>query len=237
MSKHLDERERLSLARLLIKDIDRYTYEMHCSTDYCARNSIESDGVASSSGSSDKPDKLCQFRLIPCSNEGCDVVFSFLHQRQHEEEGCQYKILPCPNGCGMEVCRKDIPIHVHDACNLRPATCPLLPFGCNGIVQAQDVTRHLNDTADRHFVLMAQRMLEYQTVMKDLSYHVRLLEEKNDRLERELRDAVAANVKTTHAVETMSSDIKKITKRIGSLEGTCRVEFRKVEHDRRSHRK
>ena len=234
MSRYLCERERQNLARLLIKDIDRHSYKMHCSTENCAQHSIEAVGGVTSSSDAIN---LCKFRLVTCSNEGCDASFSSLHQIQHEDVDCQYKILPCPNGCGMNVCRKDVPVHTHDACNLRPAKCPLSDFGCNGIVQAQDVARHLNDTADRHFVLLAHRMLEYQTVMKDMSYHIRLLEENNARLERELRAAAAVNVQCKHDVETVSNEMKKITKRLGALEGTCRAEFKKVEHDRRSHKK
>lgn len=234
MSRYLCKSERQSLARLLIKDIDRHSYTMHCPTVNCAQHSIDAVGGVTSSNDAVN---LCKFRLVTCSNERCDETFSFLHQIQHEDVDCQYKILPCPNGCGMNVCRKDVPIHIHDACNLRPAKCPLSDFGCNGIVQAQDVARHLNDTADRHFVLLAHRMLEYQTVMKDMSYHIRLLEENNARLERELRAAVAVNAQCKHDVEAVSNDMKKITKRLGALEGTCRAEFKKVEHDRRSHRK
>lgn len=234
MSRYLDDRERQSLARLLIKDIDRHSYKMHCNTDHCARHSTEAvGGVANSSGSDD----LCKFRIVACSNEGCKATFSFVHQIRHEEEYCQYTILPCPNGCEVKVCRKDVQTHVRDACNLRPAKCPLSEFGCNGIVQARDVAQHLNDNADRHFVLLAHRMLEYQTVMKDMSYHIRLLEENNARLERELRTTVASHNQSKHDVETMSTEMKKMSKRLGALEGTCRAEFKKVEHDRRSHKK
>ena len=226
ISRYLGERERQILAQLLIKDIDRHSYKLHCGTEHCAQYSAEDVGG-----------DLCKFRLVSCSNAGCDSKFSSLHQVQHEDEDCQYKILPCPNGCGVELCRKDVPIHIQDACNRRPAKCPLAEFGCNGIVQAQDVAQHLNESADRHFVLLSQRMLEYQTVMKDMSYHIRLLEENNARLERELRAAVASNAQGKHDVETVSNDVKKMTKRLGTLEGTCRTEFKKIEHDRRSHRK
>ncbi len=234
ISRYLGERERQILAQLLIKDIDRYSYKLHCSTEHCAQHLAEVVGGVESHSVSDE---LCKFRLVLCSNAGCDSKFSFLHQVQHEDEDCQYKILPCPNGCGVELCRKDVQIHIHDACNRRPAKCPLAEFGCNGIVQAQDVAQHLNESADRHFVLLSHRMLEYQTVMKDMSYHIRLLEENNARLERDLRAAVASNAQGKHDVETVSNDVKKMTKRLGTLEGSCRTEFKKIEHDRRSHRK
>ena len=159
MSRHLGERERQCLARLLIKDIDRHSYKMHCSTDNCAQHSIKAVGSGASHSDSDK---LCKFRLGPCSNSGCDAIFSFMYQNQHDEEDCQYKILPCPNGCVVLLCRKDVSIHVRDECSLRPVTCPLCEFGCQDIIQARDVNQHLNDSTDRHFKFMVDRMLEYQ---------------------------------------------------------------------------
>ncbi len=201
MSRYWGERERQYLARLLIKDIDRHSYKMHCSTDNCAQQSIEAVGDGASHSNSDN---LCKFRFGPCSNSGCDATFSFLHQIRHDEEDCQYKILPCPNGCGVELCRKDVPIHVRDECSLRPVACPLCEFGCQDIIQARDVNQHLNDSTDKHFRFMVNRMLEYQHQMTDMNDYIRSLEVTNSRLEKNL--------------QLMSSEMMSITKRLGSLE-------------------
>jgi hypothetical protein len=109
-------------------------------------------------------------------------------------------------------------------------------FGCDAVVRAQDVACHLNDRADKHFALVANRMIEYESVMKDMSSRIRLLEEKNDRLERELRGAVASMQSKEHA-KSLSNDVNKLAKRLGALEGTCQSEFKKIQNDRRNQRK
>ena len=210
MSRCLGERERGILARLLIKDIDRHSYEMHCSTDYCSQHGT-------------KIDDMCIFRSVTCHNEGCDATFSSVHQIQHDEEDCQYIILPCPNDCGMGVRRKDIEIHVREECSLRPVTCPLCEIGCKDILRARDVNQHLNDTTARHCRLIVNSMLENQSEVKCMKDYICKLEEKNSRLEKN--------------VETMSSEMITITKRLASLETTCRTEPGiMVEHRRRNRR-
>lgn len=218
ISTYLTEQERLNLARLLVKDIDRYSYKMHCRNDSCECSVL-----------------ACDFRIISCTNEGCNATFSFKHREQHDAD-CGYKLVPCPSGCGMDIPRNDVHVHVRDKCDLRAAECPLSSFGCTSIVRAQDVTSHLNDNADKHFMLVATRMMEYQTVMKDMSARIHTLEEKNAQLERELQ-RTTVQLQSKNEAKAISNDVKKLTKRLGTLEGTCRTEFKKVEYDRRNHKK
>ena len=156
--------------------------------------------------------------------------------REEHDEECDFKLLPCPSGCGTEVMRKEVHSHVRDKCSLRAAECPLGMLGCTAIVQAQDITSHLNGQADKHFMLMATRMAEYQTVMKDLSAQVRLLEEKNGRLERRLQWATT-QLQSKDEAKVATNEMKRLAKRLATLEGTCKREFKKVEQDRRSHQK
>ena len=219
---YFTQQERLNLARLLVKDVDRYTYKLHCSTDSCSCNE-------------ENEENACVFRLVPCPYEGCEDRFSWKYRQQHDED-CQYKPVPCPNDCGMDIPRRDVHIHVRDICNLRAAECPLSSFGCTSVVQAQDVTSHLNENADKHFMLIANRMTEYQTVMKDQSNRIRMLEEKNDQLERELKRKTV-QLQSKNEAKAVANDVKKLSKRLASLEGTCKTQFKKVESDRRNHKK
>lgn len=227
MSSYLDEQERLSLARLLVKDVDRYSYELHCRNDSCA------DVMGSDHDESNAPS--CEFRTVLCQNEHCNATFSYKHATEHDDE-CGYKLLPCPSGCGTEVPRIEVHIHVRDKCSLRAAECPLSVLGCTAVVQAQDVGDHLNTLADRHLILVVNRMLEYQSVIKDMNARIRLLEDKNGQLDRELKRATA-QLQSKNEAKAITNDVKKLTKRIGQLESTCRTEFKKAENDRRSHRK
>ena len=238
---YFTDKERLALARLLIKDIDRDAFQFHCKNETCANNSLHnttSNHKNHNHGS--KEDALttsspCPFQFTECPNYKCPVQISKKYVEEHDEE-CGYKLLPCPSGCGMEVARNDMHVHVTARCSLRQAECPLSIVGCTAIVQAADVTRHLNQHADSHFMLLSARMMEYQHLFKQFDAKIKILEEKNAKLEQELTRTTAL-LSTKNESNVISSDVKKIAKRLNALESTCRTEFKKVEYDRRSHKK
>lgn len=227
VSRYLNEQELRSLARLVIKDVDRYSFKMHCRNASCACAMPERhEGADKQRGDS----YSCEFRVISCPNPHCTATFSYNHRTQHDDE-CEFKLLPCPNWCGTMVARKEVHAHVRDTCTLRHVECPLACVGCTASVQAHDVAGHLNHHADKHFVLVASRMMEYQAVIKTMNTRLQQLEEKNGRLERELN-------RVTLQLQTKSADdVKKMVKRIGTLESTCRTEFKKIEYDKRNKKK
>ena len=228
MSRHFDERERACLARLVVRDVDRNSFAMHCRNECCGAPFVDD-------GDDDPRSPPCEFRTIACPNVGCVASFSFRHAAEHDA-ACPHRLCPCPNNCGTDVPRREVCAHVRDDCSLRQAECPLSMFGCKTIVRAQDVACHLNDHADEHFTWVAKRMMEYESVMKDMISRIRLLEEKNDRLEREL-GGVAASMQSKEHAKSLSNDVNKLTKRLGALEGTCQTEFKKIQNDRRNQRK
>lgn len=242
MERYMSEQECMTLTRLLIKDVDRYTYKMHCMNDSCAcvkaalNRSLEhdEDSYLPSENNQDES-TFCEFRIVECPNAGCSAKFSFKHCTEHDKE-CDFKVVPCPSECGMEMPRNEVHEHVRDKCILRQAECPLSMVGCTAIVQAQEITTHLNNHADKHFILMANRMMEYQSVIRDMNARVRLLEEKNEKLERELLRC-SNTLQSKNDAKAISHDMKKLTKRIGNLESTCKTEFKKVEYDRKNHKK
>jgi hypothetical protein len=227
VSTYLNEQERRSLARLIIKDIDRYSFKLHCRNDLCACVMLERHG-----GSDDKggDSYSCEFRVIPCPNLNCTATFSYNHRIQHDDE-CGFKLLPCPNLCGTMVARNEVHTHVRDFCSLRHVECPLACVGCTAGVQAQDVACHLNNHADKHFVLVESRMMDYQSVIKTMNTRLNQLEEKNAHLERELRRV------TLQLQNKSAGDVKKLTTIIGTLESKCRTEFKKIEYDERNKQK
>lgn len=224
MVRYLNDRERTNLAQLLIKDADRYTFRFHCRYSSCA-----CAGESNSDG--DDEENLCEFRFIQCPNRNCNESFSFKHQAEHDE-GCGFKCVPCPSECGERIPRNEMHIHVRDRCILRRAECPLSVVGCTATVRAGDIPAHLKDHADQHFVLIAHRMMEYQSVMKDMNARIRALEERNGRLERELQEATSQLQSKNDAKATLNN-VKKLTKRLATMEAMCRKEFRKTEEDRK----
>ena len=236
VSKYLNEQERSTLARLLVRDVDRYSFQLHCKNESCASLSgAENGDDRPVGGNGDGTESACEFRLVTCPNPGCSAEFSYKRRSEHDD-ACGFKLLPCPSGCGTEIPRNKVHAHVRDKCILRDAECPLSTVGCTAVVQAQDVALHLNEHADQHFVLVVNRMMEYQSMFKKLNARINLLEEKNARLERELHRKTA-ELSSKNEAHAISNEVKKLTKRLGTLEGTCRTEFKKVEQERRSHQK
>lgn len=231
IARYFTEEERVSLARLLIKDIDRNAYQLHCENETCA----SALNASSTHGSNDEDLISCQFQFVPCPNNKCGVQISKKYAKEHDEE-CGYKVIPCPSGCEMGVARHDMHEHVTTRCILREAECPLSIVGCTAIVKATDVTQHLNQHADTHFMLLSTRMMEYQQLFKKFDTKIKMLEEKNSKLERELARNTAL-LSTKNESNAISNDLKKVTKRLNALESSCRTEFKKVEYDRRSHKK
>jgi hypothetical protein len=217
VSPYFDERERKCYARLLIKDVDRYSFKMHCKNELC------SHGITEMTFDSTNPPH-CEFHNIFCRNEGCIVTFSFKHLAKHDTE-CAYKLCSCPNGCGTNAPRCQMNDHLRDECSLRPSECPLKMLGCNAVVQARDIACHLSEHADKHFMLVSHRMMEYESVMKDLRSRIFLLEEKNAQLERDLKGNVSKD-----DVKGMLTDVSKLTKRLVALEGLCKSEFKKISN-------
>lgn len=229
--RYFTDEERVSLARLLIKDIDRDAYQLHCENEACA----SSLNASSNHGSTDENSMNCPFQFVTCPNYKCGAQVSKKYAEEHDEE-CGYKVLPCPSGCEMGVARHDMHEHVTTRCILREAECPLSIVGCTAIVKAADVTQHLNQHADTHFMLLSTRMMEYQQLFKQFDTKIKMLEEKNSKLERELARTTAL-LSTKNESNAISNDLKKVTKRLNALESSCRTEFKKVEYDRRSHKK
>lgn len=223
-NKYFPNEERVAYAKLLVKDVDRYAFQLHCNKDSCD---------ASKNGGADSELSNCEFRLSSCPNPNCTDIFSIKYQSYHDEE-CGFKVMACTSGCGMEVPRNEMSIHVRDKCTLRAAECPLACLGCTAIVQAQDISRHLNESSDQHFMFVANRMMECQATIKTLNSKVQVLEEKNAQLERELQGRSASSKKDA---DTLSNEVKKLNKKLGTLEGTCRAEFKKNELDRKNSRK
>lgn len=227
IARYFTDEERVSLARLLIKDIDRNAYQLHCENATCASSLNAS--------SNDDYSISCQFQFVHCPNHKCGAQISKKYAKEHDEE-CGYKVIPCPSGCEMGVARQDIHKHLTTRCILRETECPLSAFGCTALLKSADVTEHLNQHADKHFMLLSTRMMEYQQLFKQFDTKIKMLEEKNSKLERELARTTVL-LSTKNECNAISNDLKKVTKRLNVLESSCRTEFKKAEQDRRSKKK
>eukprot|EP00574_Skeletonema_japonicum_P002422 CAMPEP_0201725420 /NCGR_PEP_ID=MMETSP0593-20130828/8831_1 /ASSEMBLY_ACC=CAM_ASM_000672 /TAXON_ID=267983 /ORGANISM="Skeletonema japonicum, Strain CCMP2506" /LENGTH=102 /DNA_ID=CAMNT_0048216811 /DNA_START=69 /DNA_END=373 /DNA_ORIENTATION=+ len=87
IARYFTDEERVSLARLLIKDIDRDAYQLHCENETCA----SSLNASSNHDSKDEESISCQFQVVHCPNYKCGVQISKKYAKEHDDE-CGYKV-------------------------------------------------------------------------------------------------------------------------------------------------
>ena len=76
--------------------------------------------------------------------------------------------------------------HKAEICPLREVACPFANVGCTTRVLARDLPEHVGslETTNSHLLLAVNRMMEYQTVIKNLNTKVKLLEDDTTSLKR-----------------------------------------------------
>lgn len=84
VSIYFDEHERNCYAKLLIKDVDRHSFKLHCRNELCSHGNIETQLDVTNP-------PQCEFHSISCWNEGCTTTFSFKHLAKHDAE-CAYRL-------------------------------------------------------------------------------------------------------------------------------------------------
>ena len=89
--------ERESLARTIIRKHD-HEYSYHCNVQHCG--------------------KLCEFSIVTCPNEECDIMFNQKHSQSHDTL-CPQKVIPCDRLCGETMKRCSVDNHKEHSCPLR----------------------------------------------------------------------------------------------------------------------
>ncbi|KAJ6845461.1 TNF receptor-associated factor family protein [Iris pallida] len=110
----LDRRE--SVADAVLKNLD-YKNKHHCNDSFCNKRDLD-DHV-----------RLCPFRPVECTSDGCKVRFCKMRQEKHDA-ACLYKVLDCEQGCGARVVRREMDRHCVTVCGRRMANCPFYQVGC-----------------------------------------------------------------------------------------------------------
>ena len=62
-------------------------------------------------------DKVCDLKIVPCSNGGCHKSMQRQHLYQHEQYECEHTVVKCKHesiGCKTELKRKDMEAHEQD---------------------------------------------------------------------------------------------------------------------------
>jgi hypothetical protein len=140
----------------------------------------------------------CEFVKVPCSNNDlCTHISIRKDMAKHEQEDCPWlqRICPydpdhkvfncayeehvescmmrpftCPNeGCGLELRKKELQIHLDDECEFAAVACPFSHSGCLALVYRKDIGKHLRDNTELHLSMLAKRVKEQQDEISELT--------------------------------------------------------------------
>lgn len=151
-------RECDAISTLIVKKLDP-KFQLHCDQPNCGES--------------------CKFFRVQCPNKGCPMVMSRMYLDQHDEQ-CIYKTIECK--CGLRFPRHELEIHRTQFCKFREVECPFKKIGCNKMVRACDLQKHLAEETNTHLLLAMNRMMEYQGVINNLNTRVFELENQNKAL-------------------------------------------------------
>ncbi len=89
-------------------------------------------------------DKICQNKILPCTNTGCPETMQRQHIAQHVRSECEHTVIACKHkstGCETELKRRDMAAHELDE---------KLHFhmAINTITQLKDIITQLKDNSD-----------------------------------------------------------------------------------------
>ena len=145
-------------------------------------------------------DTDCDYQLVMCRNEGCNVQIERRNLVEHmdcvclermyncpycSEKGtylkvitahftvCEYMPLPCPSGCGeWELVRGNMAHHLSEDCPNELVPCTFAIAGCQQIVERKDLQQHLQDK-DRHLDTVLSSYVSQSLLLRDLAYAVK----------------------------------------------------------------
>ena len=66
---------------------------------------------------------ICPDYPLPCSNNGCEKKIKRCLVTQHRT-ACLHEMMTCSNGCGFELKRHELEVHLHKTCPKRIVSCP-----------------------------------------------------------------------------------------------------------------
>lgn len=199
--------ERAAVAGWVIRVLDDGDFHMHCDQIKCG--------------------SACPFFHVSCPNEGCSLTLSQKYVQKHDQL-CAYKLVSCQ--CGDSVRRHDMTRHRQGVCPLRDASCPFFKMGCTKVCQAHELPDHVETDISGHLLLVLDRMMEQQSVIRDFNGKITSLQKENLQLKQTLAVYREASEKESKDIQKKLNDM---IKKVGILESSSRKEFKRIrDHSR-----
>lgn len=173
----------------------------------------------------------CDLTWETCPNPGCSMIMSRKHLDRHKETMCDYTILTCE--CGESVPKHGLQKHWMEACILRDTNCPFQAIGCTKVLQARQVEHHVTEATDAHLLLAMNRIVEIQTVVRQLNTSLKALQEENVQLKANLEQVEKRSAANSKALD---KSLNQTMKRVSGLESKTQKEFKNIRNrEKRSH--
>ncbi|KAL9953964.1 hypothetical protein ACROYT_G041448 [Oculina patagonica] len=124
----------------------------------------------------------CLCKLVPCTNENCQVTIQRKDLESHAMTKCPWRVLECdycsephpecqdhteqctkfpvfcPNHCGASFPREMVSNHTERDCPLTMISCPYAQMGCKTKVQRREVQSHLQTATRLHLDLACVKL-------------------------------------------------------------------------------
>ena len=118
----------------------------------------------------------------PHSCQYCQLNATYREIQDNHLPVCPKYPVPCPNKCGVSPQERDqLEDHLRE-CPLQLVECELWEMGCEEMVKRKDLTRHMEEGAQKHLILMASKYLKTQA---DMHQYISELKRENEGLKRE----------------------------------------------------
>lgn len=199
----LPHKECEALSSLVVKNLDPH-FQLHCDQLNCGEN--------------------CRFFRVQCPNEGCTKTLSKMYLPEHDMV-CPYKIVQCE--CGDSFPRHQQEVHNKEACKLREVDCPFRNIGCMLRVRACDLQSHLDEHSSRHLILSVKRLMEHESVIRNLNAKIMKLENENTEMKKILDDHIK---KSNKNISHLDAKVNKTSKNLINYEAKSKKELLRLSN-------
>ncbi|CAM0945316.1 unnamed protein product [Alopecurus aequalis] len=205
--------------------------ERKAATETILKN-IDVKGSFHCPGRFDMPDKLaehtrqCKFRILNCTNDGCEASFSAIHIEKHDS-ACPFKLVLCEQLCEQHVMRYKMDKHCATVCRMKLINCPFYEVGCETAFAQCSLDRHCSGFLQTHLMYVVQVITRQGASVNDMDQRLQLLEKVQSL--NELSGAL--DVRTlTLVTKEQESKINKLERDLKAQE----TKMKKLENEFRS---
>ena len=123
---------------------------------------------------------------------------------------CSFYPAPCPNACGIQAIeRGDLDAHLLQ-CSLEVIECDFSHAGCNTKLPRQDMERHVEESTQKHLVLMSAKSLRLEQRLQEQqeTFQQKFQEQRQETAEK-LQKAIEGLQKMTQENEAKTNDLQQ----------------------------